>query len=280
MSELIVRESGALYAWDKPEKLELIKNTLTDNLTADEFMLYIEVARSSGLNPLQKQIYAIKRGNKLTIQTGIDGYRLIAARTGRHMGTIGPKFEMRPNSKYPESATVIVQKLVNGQIVSFEGTAYWDEYVQEFNGKIAPMWMQRPKGQLGKCAEALALRRSFPEDLSGIYTTDEMMQADNDNGRMAYRKEGSHIESRVIETQYDQVKIQKSEEEEQENLLVAANRIALEGMNSLKEYWSNLSVGDKQYIGEAGLDRLKKIATQVDASIQSYEATNDEDEGS
>ena len=45
------------------------------------------VAVRSGLDPFARQIFAVKRnsgrgGQKMTIQTGIDGYRSIASRTG------------------------------------------------------------------------------------------------------------------------------------------------------------------------------------------------------
>jgi hypothetical protein len=56
--------------------------------------------------------------------------------------------------------------------------ATWEEYVQTTSqGRTTSMWLQRGAGQLAKCAEALALRKAFPQDLSGIYTDDEMATA-------------------------------------------------------------------------------------------------------
>jgi hypothetical protein len=75
-------------------------------------------------------------------------------------------------------------------------TALWSNYVQTSkDGHPTKFWSSMGPLMLGKCAESLALRRAFPEDLSGIYTADEMMQADN----------GSHDvvtgESRAVQIQ-------------------------------------------------------------------------------
>ncbi len=174
------------------EQLDLIKTTLAPDTSDLEFQLFMEVARAQGLNPLQRQIHAVmreqsvKQGNqwvkvpKMVIQTGIDGYRLIAARTGLHLGTTDATFGPLTKEGFPAWAQVTVKKLVHGHIAEYPATAYWEEYVQtKRDGSPNQIWANRPKGQLSKCAEALALRKAFPAELSGVYTDTEMEQADN-----------------------------------------------------------------------------------------------------
>ena len=157
------------------EQLDLLKKTVATGLDDNEFRLLIEVAQGTGLNLFQRQIYGIKRGGKMTIQTGIDGYRLVAARTGRHAGTSDAEFDSQDGNQ-PKWARVTVKKIMpNGFIADYTATARWTEYVQE----QSPMWRKMPFLMLSKCAEALALRKAFPAELSGVYTSEEMMQADD-----------------------------------------------------------------------------------------------------
>src|SRR4051812_21566657 len=71
------------------DKIDLIKRTICRGASNDELELFMHVARRTGLDPLARQIHAVKRyqdgRDVMTIQTGIDGYRLIADRTDRYM---------------------------------------------------------------------------------------------------------------------------------------------------------------------------------------------------
>lgn len=159
-------------------QLDLIKRLYAKDCTNDEFLLFIEVAKRTGLDPFSRQIYAIKRGSKMVIQTSIDGYRLIADRGGNYAGNDEAVFFHNPEGLLIR-ATAKVWKFVNGQRCDFTATAVWDEYVQlDSQGKVTKMWADKPYIMLAKCAEAQALRKAFPADLSGIYTHEEMMQAD------------------------------------------------------------------------------------------------------
>lgn len=160
------------------EQMRLVREVVLagQNATDDEFAVFLRVAAHSGLDPFKRQIYGIRRSGKLTIQTGIDGYRAIAGRTGQHAGTDDAVFSGRSKDKqYPGDATVTVYKLVGGLRVPFTATARWDEYKPS---QSDAMWKKMPYNMLGKCAEALALRKAFPEETSGIDVEDTMANAD------------------------------------------------------------------------------------------------------
>ncbi len=173
-----------------------------ENASQGDLDVFFHVVKRTGLDPFARQIYMIGRqaserdaqGNwvkvtKQTIQTGIDGYRLIgrraAARTGETISVEPPEW-CRDNGAWvpvwsaawglPLAARVTIRR--DGQ--PFTAIANFDEYKQtKRDGSLNAMWTQRPAGQIAKCAEAAAWRMAFPQDLADIYTDDEMGQADN-----------------------------------------------------------------------------------------------------
>lgn len=168
--------------WTK-DQVELMKRTIAKGTTDDEFKMFLYTCKRTGLDPFVKQIYAIKRfdsesgGYIMGIQVGIDGMRLIASRTGELAGIDAPVFTVDPNeSWHPETATVTVYRMNNGERIPYTHTVRWSEYVQKKkDGSPTRMWSKdgMPFNQLGKCAETGALRKGFPNDLSGLTTADE-----------------------------------------------------------------------------------------------------------
>ena len=161
-------------------QMALIRRTLTDQrdpLTEDEFALFIEVAKRTGLDPFRRQVYAIKRAGKMSIQTGIDGFRVLAQRSGEYEGQLGPEWcgpdgvwrDVWLAKEPPAAARVAV--LRRGFRQPLWAVARTASYRAE------SLWNKMPEVMIAKVAEALAIRRAFPEDVSGLYSDDEMDQA-------------------------------------------------------------------------------------------------------
>lgn len=157
-----------------PEQVELLKRQIAPDLTDDELSIFLYQCKRNGLDPFARQIHAVKRQGKLTIQTAIDGFRLIAFRTNAYAGKDEAVFTYEGNRLIRCKLTVY--KLVNGEKCAFTATARWDEYYP--GEKQGFMWKKMPETMLEKCCEAKALRMAFPAELSGIYSNDEMAQAD------------------------------------------------------------------------------------------------------
>lgn len=159
-------------------QIDLIKRTIAVGATNDELDLFLHQCKRTGLDPLAKQIffqkYKLKNGDeKVTIITSIDGYRLIAARTGEYAGSDEPIYDKEDGR--PGKASVTVYRMLNGVRTPFTASARWDEYCPP-PGRDH-MWNKMPFLMLGKVAEALALRKAFPNDLSAVHVDEEMHQA-------------------------------------------------------------------------------------------------------
>jgi phage recombination protein Bet len=156
------------------DQVKLIKSQIAPKATNDELALFLYQARRTGLDPLARQIYCLPIGGKMSIQTSIDGFRVVAERSGDYAGQDEPIF-IEKDGKL-ECAKVSVYRFKGEQrYLAAVGVAYMSEYKQS-----SPMWTKMPHTMLSKCAEALALRKAYPQDLSGIYTGDEMAQATED----------------------------------------------------------------------------------------------------
>lgn len=151
------------------EQIDTIKQTVARGANDSQLALFLQVCKSRNLDPFTKQVYFTPQG----IIVSIDGFRAIAERTGCYAP--GPTRYEYDDAKNLVAAYVTVRKLVAGQWFDIEESAFFDEY----RGS-SPIWKKMPRVMLAKCAEARALRRAFSSDLSGLYSPEEMDQAQRD----------------------------------------------------------------------------------------------------
>jgi phage recombination protein Bet len=226
----------------KAEQIATFKQSIAKDCTDAELNLLLYVVARTGLDPHMKQIYAIVRKSRqkdgsykssMTIQTGIDGFRLIAERTGKYSPGREPSYEYDAQGKLT-SATAYVKKMTpDGTWHEIGATAFWAEYVQlDFNKNPTSFWLKMPKGQLAKCAEAIALRKAFPGDFNQLYSTEEMEQAKNDQ----------KVEPEVaIEAVVEKIK---------EPMIIAAPDLYIDEIDAYLETWGTDQHNFRTYMTE------------------------------
>lgn len=208
---------------DDTRALALIRRTVASDCNEAEFDLFIWTARHLGLDPLRRQIFALVYNKdkpakrKMTIITAIDGFRVIADRTGNYRPDEDePTYEIDPalisesNPAGIVKATVRVFKFSHGEWHKVTASAYWSEFAPVKDGwsetrsvqngtwpdgnpkyrevpaegatktqvlDTSGQWGKMPRVMIAKCAEAQALRKAWPDAFSGVATDDETDRA-------------------------------------------------------------------------------------------------------
>jgi hypothetical protein len=154
--------------WDD-KQLSALKQLGLQEASAGDLGVFLHFCQRTGLDPF-------------ALQASIDGLRLVAQRSGKYGGQT-PTFWCGEDGVWvdvwlektpPAAAKVGIYH--QDWREPLWATAKFDSYAVQYNGKLSGLWAKMPDLMIAKCAEALALRKAFPQDLSGIYASEEMEQ--------------------------------------------------------------------------------------------------------
>jgi phage recombination protein Bet len=216
----------------RPAQIQLIQR-MNPDCNSVEFDQFLHVSAQLGLDPLRKQIYAFVFNKdkpdrrRMSIVIGIDGFRSVAKRSGEYRpDTRAPRFTYDPsiandatNPLGLVSAEVSVFQHSHGAWHEVTAVAYWDEFAPIVEGgkwvsgedgrrqfrkdgtmQLDPNkdnWRKMPRVMLSKCAEAQAIRRAWPEDLSAIYSDEEIDRAKTIDLTATEIAEQANVEARL-----------------------------------------------------------------------------------
>lgn len=166
---------------------DALRRAMFPDLSDEMFTAFMEACEVRKLSPWCGQAFpkltydSVLRRPVLNVMLGIEGFRLIAHRTGVYAGCLENKFEYDENGRITR-AIATVFKLVGDHRCEFTESVRMAEYIGIPSQIDVAFRHQMPHMWLGKIAEAAALRKAFPQELGGIYTPEEMEQADNRQG--------------------------------------------------------------------------------------------------
>lgn len=222
-----------------------------------QIAVFAKICAERGLSAWSKEIHLVGYAGKYSVIVGINGFRKIAAESGLHAGTDDVKFDLMPDGSYktaaeikmagrvPVSATCIVYRVVGNQRVPFAHTVLYSEFSTGKN-----KWQEMPFQMIAKVAEAFALRKAFPDRLTGINLEEEQAAFEGTTISAAPKQ----AESRNLDPKYADQYLQVQD--------------ALNSMDEFKQvlnYWLDFRTTDLAKIhifNELFFERVAQVATE------------------
>jgi len=149
---------------------EDVKKYIAPNATDKELFLFMNIAKSYGLNPFKREIHFVKYGQSpASIIVGYETYIKRADATGKLDGW---RAWIEDKGKPDERAVIQIKRK------DFSDPFIWEVYRHEFDTKQAN-WNRMPAFMLKKVAIAQGFRLAFPSELGGLpYTKEELSVED------------------------------------------------------------------------------------------------------
>ena len=160
--------------YSNAQTLATLRDTVARGATPAELSMFIEFAKATGLNPFKKEIWFIKdHTGRLQMMTGINGFWSLANSfsefDGAEVGLIdreGNWVKSVPTDDFIGAWCRVYRK---DRRIPMEGEALLSDYRKPFG-----LWKSAPRIMIKKVAESIALRKAFPQQLNGLYTSEEM----------------------------------------------------------------------------------------------------------
>lgn len=242
----------AFHGLDR-EKIDLLKSTICKGASDNELQLFLIVAKSAGLDPFFKQIYALPIGGKFVNVVSIDGLRLLADRTNKYLPGADTKYTYDEQGKL-FSAEAFVSKFSQGGWHQRSVSVKWKEYcpVDSYN-RPKGLWATKPETMLSKVAEPHCLRKCFPAEMRGLYTQEELDAADNPDTIEI----NAHVVKEEKKKQIAKSKTQIIEDEKQEP--EAASTISNSEAALLRTLLRHNAADEKTLVVTKKIERLEEL---------------------
>ena len=235
--------------FDKEQMAVIESQFFPSGASKAEQQYCFSVARELCLNPITKEIFFVKRRqkigetwiNKVEPMVGRDGFLAIAHRTNQFAG-IETNVSIRDVPQLENSQWVFRKQLVAECMVwrkdsskPFTAQVAYNEYCQKTNeGTPTKFWAEKPETMLKKVAESQALRKAF--NICGVYSPEEM--------GAGFELSNGEIVSQSIEADYTRLDTEKSQQKSRPEQTRTTRTHAQQPVLTLDEEESPVIEGD------------------------------------